>query len=294
MPVGVMISDCRASLDLVTIHGVEPERVRRFRDLRVPEEAWRAFETGESAALVGETIARRYGWKPGDLVSLPRLRGIAFTVRGIMPESGAATDSLIYVPLAFMQRSSLGQGIANQIWARLRPGEGPAEAARAIDEELRSRGTRTHTRPEEEFLQSTTADVRQVVRLAQVLAWIAVGVLLLAVANAISLAVRERASELAVMRTFGYTPALLCALVCLEGVAVSLLGGGVGVAAAAVALARSAVGFGVEGVVFRPDLGAAGILEGLVVAAAVGAFGALPAAWIATRRPIVQDLRRVD
>ncbi len=294
MPVGVMISDCRASLDLVTIHGVEPERVRRFRELRVPEDAWRAFETGASAALVGETLARRYGWKPGDSVSLPRLRGIAFTVAGIIPQSGAATDSLIYVPLPFMQKTALGQGLSNQIWTRLKPGAPPAEAARAIDEELRGRGIRTHTRPEEEFLQSTTADIRQVVGLAQVLAWIAVLVLLLAVANAISLAVRERAAELAVMRTLGYTPPLLCALVCLEGVAVSLLGGGVGVGAAALALGRSAVGFGVEGVVFRPDLGVLGIVEGLAVAAAVGALGALPPAVIATRRAIVQDLRRVD
>ena len=128
----------------------------------------------------------------------------------------------------------------------------------------------------------------------QVLAWVAIGVLLLAVANAIAISVRERASEMAVLRTLGYGQGLLYGLVTGEAVAVAVVGGVIGVGLAAFLLARGAVGIGIEGVVFRPAMTTAGILEGVIVAAVVGVLGALPPTLVAVRRKIVDGLRRVD
>lgn len=292
MPVGVMVSDCRASLDLVTIHGVEPDRVGTFRDL--PAAARDALASGERTAAVGGTLARRYGWRVGDTVSLPRMGKLAFTVGAIVPETGGPTDAVILLPLPFLQRAAVGVGICNQLWVRLRPGSDVPVEARGIDAALRGHGPATHTRPEAAFLEETTADVRRLVGLLQVLAWVAVGVLCLGVVNAIGIAVRERTGELAVLRTLGYGPGLLASLVSGEAVCVALLGGAIGTGVAAALLAGSAVGIGVEGVVFRPILTAMGCVEALVVAIVVGAAGALPPTLLAMRRPIVDGLRRVD
>ena len=168
MPVAVMVSDCRASLDLVTIHGVQPERVRAFRTLPVEDAAWRAFEREESAALVGGTLARRYGWKVGEQVTLPRMQGIAFTVRGIIPEAGGATDSIIYLKLSFLQIAAGEQGVCNQVWLKVADSDAAAATAEAVDSTLSARGVRTLTRVEGTFLRDTTADIRRMVEMLQV------------------------------------------------------------------------------------------------------------------------------
>lgn len=294
MPVGVMVSDCRASLDLVTVHGVEPERVRAFRDLDVPPDAWRAFATEDAAGLVGGTLARRYGWRVGEQVTLGRLSGLQFTLRGIVPERGGVTDQMVYLPLRYLQLQRVGAGICNQLWVKVGAGEDTAAAAPLIDDAMRGHAVKTHTRLEEGFLRDTTADVRRLVELLQVLAWVAVGVVLLAVANAISITMRERTGELAVMRTLGYPRRLLAALVSAEAFGVALVGGALGIGAAAWLLVQGTVGIGIEGVVFRPQLGGPGIAEALAVAAAVGVAGALPPVLFAVNRPIVEGLRRVD
>jgi len=294
MPVGVMVSDCRASLDLVTVHGVEPERVRAFRDLPVPPEAWRAFASEDAAALVGGTLARRYGWQPGDQVTLTRLSNLSFTVRGIVPEGGGVTDQIIYLPLRFLQTAAVGQGICNQLWVKVKPGRDTAGTVPIIDAAMRGHAVKTHTRLEEGFLRDTTADVRRLVELLQVLAWVAVGVVLLAVANAIAITMRERTGELAVMRTLGYPRPLLAGLITAEAFGVGLLGGAAGIGGAAWLLTQGTVGIGIEGVVFRPQLASAGLVEALAVAVAVGVAGALPPALFAVHRPIVEGLRRVD
>jgi len=294
MPVGVMVSDCRASLDLVTIQGVDPERVRAFRSLPVAPAAWTAFTTQESAALVGGTLARRYGWTAGTEVTLPRLQGISFTIEGIIPETGGVTDQMIYLPLSFLQNASVGQGICNQLWVKTVPGAPPAAVAGDVDQAMRGHAIATHTRLEEQFLRDTTADVRRLVEMLQIVAWVAVGVVLVAIANTIAITMRERTGELAVLRTLGYPRGLIAGMATTEAMLVAVVGGAVGIGAAWLLLGAGTVGIGIEGVVFRPAFGHAGLREAVTVAIAVGVAGALPPALIAVNQSIVDGLRRVD
>lgn len=294
MPVGVMVSDCRASLDLVTLQGVDPERVRAFRSLPVAPAAWAAFTTRESAALVGGTLARRYGWEAGTEVTLPRLQGISFTIEGIIPETGGVTDQMIYLPLRFLQNAAVGQGVCNQLWVKTMPGESPAAVAGEVDHAMRGHAVATHTRLEEQFLRDTTADVRRLVQMLQVVAWVAVGVVLIAIANTIAITMRERTGELAVLRTLGYPRGLITGMATAEALLVAIAGGAIGIGAAAALLHAGTVGIGIEGVVFRPAFGHAGLREAVTVAIAVGLLGALPPALLAVNQPIVDGLRRVD
>ena len=105
---------------------------------------------------------------------------------------------------------------------------------------------------------------------------------------------RERTGELAVLRTLGYPRGLIAGMATTEAMLVALLGGALGIGGAALLLEAGTVGIGIEGVVFRPAFGHAGLREAVTVAIAVGVAGALPPALIAVNKSIVDGLRRVD
>ena len=54
------LSACSRATDLVAVHGIEPEKFRRFRKIDIPEEQYRAFSQERGAAIVGEKVARTY------------------------------------------------------------------------------------------------------------------------------------------------------------------------------------------------------------------------------------------
>ena len=69
MAVRFLLSNCQTTTDLVAVHGVEPERFRRFRKVEIPEDQYRAFQGERGAAIVGKAVAEKYGWRVGDQVT---------------------------------------------------------------------------------------------------------------------------------------------------------------------------------------------------------------------------------
>ena len=60
-----LLSACSRATDLVAVHGIEPEKFRRFRKIDILEEQYRAFSQERGAAIVGEKVALTYGWRSG-------------------------------------------------------------------------------------------------------------------------------------------------------------------------------------------------------------------------------------
>jgi putative ABC transport system permease protein len=66
LPVKVVVSNCRASLDTVVFHGVDPKLLPQVREhFRFLSGDWSAFQARTDAALVGRRIAERRGLQPG-------------------------------------------------------------------------------------------------------------------------------------------------------------------------------------------------------------------------------------
>ncbi len=115
--------------------------------------------------------------------------------------------------------------------------------------------------------------------------------ILLVAANTMMMAVRERTSEVAVMKTLGFGNRLLFTLVLAEAAAITLLGGLLGVFGAR--LLFGLTGFNALGFLpgFEVKWGTAGL--GLLIALFLGLVSGFVPAWQAARLPVVQTLRRV-
>jgi putative ABC transport system permease protein len=112
--------------------------------------------------------------------------------------------------------------------------------------------------------------------------------LLLLSGNTMMQAVRERTSEIAVLKTIGFSSRSVLAMVLAESVLLLVLGGVVGLALATVVIPAISAGSG--GMLNLPSVGAGSWVLGLVLMALIGfAVGALPA-WNAMRLNIVDAL----
>ncbi len=290
MPVRLMMTSCQSSTDVIAVHGVDKEQLLTFRRHTVDSGQLAAFKGDVSGALVGAKIARRYGWKPGQNVTLTELNGISFNVRGILEKRGSADDFLIYVGRTFLQQAENEQGTSHYVLVKTRPGVEPSTVCRAIDDLPLT--IQTTSQPEEALLTTILDQLADLVQLSRGIVAVVIVVVLIAVGNAISMATRDRSQEFGIIRTLGFPKRAIGAMVLGEGVIQGIIGGLLGCLAVQVlvwlGMIQSVATCAIT-VEFLTGLPEWGMAVGVVAAAA--ALGSLLPAWTASRLDIVRALR---
>ncbi|MCI0459228.1 MAG: FtsX-like permease family protein [Gemmataceae bacterium] len=277
---------------MVVYHGVPPERLKTFRDLKLIAGDWGEFAQRRDSALVGQALARRRGLAVGGRFTVGE---VTVAVAGIYTAANAAEESFLYVHLPFLQqtRGLNSLGTVTQFEVRLKDDADPQAMCRTIDAMFRSGQVPTDTRPKGIFQQRAVGDLAELIGMAHYLGYACVGLVLALVATTTVMAVQDRVREHAVLQTLGFSPRRLFALVLAEGLVVSLAGGLPGVGLALGVLAWSAPAIGAEGVTIAFAASPGLALTGLAVTAAVGVLAGLVPAWQAARAEIVQSLRYV-
>src|SRR5688500_1824300 len=105
MPEKFLLSNCKTTTDMIAIHGVEADKLRKFREIEIAEAEYAACAGERGAAIIGSQVAEKYGWAPGDQVTLQQLGGVSFTVRGVYKADGSH-DNLILVDREYLELST--------------------------------------------------------------------------------------------------------------------------------------------------------------------------------------------
>ena len=283
LPTLLFINSCRANLDLVTLHGVLPERVEAMHHFRVVEGSEEAWKGKPDGALVGKRIAERRGLHVGDRL---RVGNVDLSVDGIMSSGAAGLDNVVFMQKDQLQLARKQQGIATQFFVRVKDGVDPAVVARKIDERFASDERQTDTKTMQAFVQGAVEEIAEVVDFARAIGYLAVLVVVLILGNTVYISAQTRKAELGVMETIGATRATLAGLITIEGVLLSIAGGVLGVGAVMLWLSLSPLTLGVEGwgIDILPDASLA--LLSLGVAAGVGVIAAIGPALETLRRPL--------
>jgi putative ABC transport system permease protein len=196
-------------------------------------EAWR---TRRTAAVVGSSLASRYGWKLGDKIPL---RSNAFRQRdgsdtwqldiaGIYDIPGGDNTNIFLHYEYFNEARTFEQNSIGWVVLRLTdPNRGP-EISRAIDAQFANSSAETKTTTESAFLQGFANQMGNVGAIVSAVAAAVFFTMLLVTANAMAQSVRERVREIAVMRTLGFSNGSVVALVLVEGLALTVIGGALG------------------------------------------------------------------
>jgi len=292
VPMQIVVSNCRASLDVVVFRGIRGEDAERALAprLRFVEGSLAAFLSRGDGALIGSALAERRGLRVGDRFSSA---GVTVTVLGIVEAEGAQDRNACFVQLPFLQGATarVQGGEVTQFEVEVDDPRRMDEIARAIDARFAADAAPTSTRAEKAFVARAAEDLVTIARFAGWLGLAALAAVFALVANSIVLSLEGRTREIAVLQSMGFRARLVAWTIVVEGVALAATGSAAGAGAAFAVLAFGKFGVGAEGVTveFRPSLEAA--LTATLAAMAVGlAAGALPA-FSAARRSIVEGLK---
>lgn len=293
IPVKVVVSNCRTSLDVVTFRGVPREEflAERSGAIEIIEGSTDEWLRRTDASLLGETLARRRGLRPGMTFDAA---GLTTYVAGVVRSEDPQDQNVAYVALEFLQLAARNQqGIVTQFNIKVASPDLLDPVAERIDEVFRTAQEPTATFTEKAFMGRVAEDIIELVGFAR---WLGIGCLvavLTLIGNSIVLSVQSRIAEHAVLQTLGFGAPLLAMLIIGEGVLLAITGGGLGAVAALAVAHLGSFALSVEGqsipIVADPWL----LLGGLGVCGGLGVVAGLIPAWQASRRPIAACFREV-
>lgn len=263
------------------------------RDWTMPADQLAAFKRQRAACAVARAIAKQYAMKVGDRVTIvgdiyPVT--LELTVAGIF-DHPANSECLIfhhdYLTELLATTSSQRDTVGTYLILVSSPDEAP-RIARAIDAMFENSPYPTRTETVQEFGRSFLAFLGNIKLFLIAICGAVTFTILLVSGNTVAMAVRERTSEMGILRTLGYTPGEILQLVLGESVVISLVGGAAGLGLGYLlvkSLGAIANGFSAMRIRWQ----AATIVLGTAVI--IGLFAALVPAMTASRRNLVESLR---
>ncbi len=269
---------------------------KMYPEYKIAPDQYRDYLQDRQGILIGSDVADKYGFKIGDQLQLEsiippyRVGGpLKFNVRGIYgAQPGQAKR--VNLGMAFFHYQYLYETIKGGAGSYAGAGTfnvqvtDPSQTTavmRAIDTNFENSDVQTKTETEGAFLAGFIALIGNLAGLLNTVGMAVAFTILLVTANTMSMAVRERRTEIAVLKTLGFSGGLVMTLVIVEAVALGAIGGLIGVF-----LAQGVVGqlakLPFMGLVLGnfPALGVSPYVAGVTFAIAVGlgvAAGFVPA-----------------
>lgn len=280
---------------------VEPlEYFEMYPELKMPPEQLEAWSNNRIGMAVGEELAAQFGWKIGDRIPLQATiwtrkdggRTWEFDLEGIFstddPRGG--TGYMLFHYDYFEEARAFGEGTVGWYILRIASGANPVEVANAVDAQFANSPNETETSTEQAFVESFSKQFGNIALIVTLILGAVFFTLLLVSGNTMAQSVRERISELAVLKTLGFSDRSLLGIVLSESVLIMLLGGllGIGIGWLLVQGVSKALGAFLPGVFLSPQalLGAIALM--VVAGIVAGIFPALKA----MRLSIVDALAR--
>jgi putative ABC transport system permease protein len=213
--------------------GIDPEEIFKVLDVaHIPPDQLEAFKRERTAAVAGQQVANKFGWKIGDRITLINSsfgRPAEFTLRGIY--TGGPQDQF-YFHYEYWNETLGRPNLTGLFWVRVEKPEIASRVGANIDAMFRNTDAETKTESEGAFLMGFIAMLGNV-RLLVLMIGIAVTfAILMIVANTMAMSIRERIPEAAIMRALGFRSGQIVRLFVGESVALTMLGALIGVGGA--------------------------------------------------------------
>lgn len=227
-----------AKLQAVQVKGVDPQQEKRLSALPnyVINNAWQRFRAGEQQVIIGQGVAKALNVVEGDWVTvmipnsdpemkLMQPKRIRLHVSGILQLSGQLDHGLALIPLADAQQYlDMGQSVtgiaikANDVFSANKLVRDAGEVTNAYVTIRSWIGTYG-------YMYRDIQMVRTIMYLAMILV---IGVACFNIVSTLVMAVKDKSSDIAVLRTLGAPDGLIRAIFIWYGLLAGLLGSVIG------------------------------------------------------------------
>jgi putative ABC transport system permease protein len=267
---------------------VGPGYLDLYPEFKLSAEQRRAWEADRTGALVGETLAKKYGWKVGDSIPLQATifptkgsNDWSFKLRGVFriddEKRKGQEQMLLFHWNYFDESNDYVKGRVGWYIVQLDSAGSANRVSHAIDALSANSDHETKTQTEEAFNQGFAKQIGDIGLIVTAIMAAVFFTLLLLTGNTMAQAVRERIPELAVLKTIGFSNRSVLWLLLAESILLVVLGGLIGLGLAPLLMKAAVKGSG--GFIQLPSgLPAETIAIGLVLMLAFGVLaGLLPA-----------------
>jgi putative ABC transport system permease protein len=277
-----------SAMDMAALFKIYPELV-------LPADERAAMLHTRTGALIGADLASQYGWKVGDhiMVDTPiwahpdGSHSWTFDVVGIFRYGkGDIPTNELWMNYDYF---SEGGGMKDQASMFIVGIKDPASAtriSRQIDAFFRNSASPTLTQTEKAWMQSNIRRAGNIRFIVNAIIGAVLFTLLALTANTMMQSVRVRIGELAVLKTFGYSNAIIALLVLLEAVLLCLGAALCGLALAALAFPPFMQRVGLAPIPIPLSV----IGAGLAIAVCLAIVSSVPPLWRASRLDVATAL----
>lgn len=227
-----------SQLKAVELRGVTPELESQVSTLPsfVSEQSWSAFKAGEQQVILGQGVAQQVGVTVGDYVTLmipttgdtskvQSPRRVRVKVTGLLELNGQIDHSLAIVPLEDAQGyARLGESVTGVAIKVDNVFDAPL-IVREIGNTLTEYVYLRSWKQKYGFLYRDIQLVRTIMYLVMVLV---IGVACFNIVSTLMMAVKDRASEIAILRTMGASDGLIKRIFIWQGVFSGVVGSVIG------------------------------------------------------------------
>ena len=281
-----------------------------YPELTISADQWRSFKETRQGCVIGSKLAKKYNWKVGDKFFLEsfippyrrRSGPFEFVVSGIYDADLAkypGTDiSTMYFHYEYVKEGTGREIGVGTYMVEIEDGSKAASVGKAIDALFENSSATSITETEQAFKASFIAMAGNLAFLLNGIGLAVAFTILLVTANTMSMAVRERRTEIGVLKTLGFSSAHVMGFVVGEALLLGILGGALGVFGSqgllyvvshAPGVSEILAGIGLTGLELKPAVAALGFF----IAVTLGLFAGLVPAISAYRAKITDILRTV-
>jgi putative ABC transport system permease protein len=276
----------------------DPDYFAMYPEAEIPEDQLKAWEMDRQGAVVGRDTASKYGWRVGDKIPIQATiwqpkegQTWYFNVDAIYDADKGFDKTNFFFHYEYLDENRrVEKGMVGWYVVTIDDPSHAAEIASRLDAQFENSSAETKASTEKAFLQGFVNQMGNVkAMIIAILVAVLFTLFLLVLANTMGQSIRERTSELAVLKTLGFANGLILTLVLAESILIALVGGGLGLAITWVAVTHGSFNNA-----FLPVfvMTARDVVIGLILCVALGVLaGALPAA-MAMRLRITDALRR--
>ncbi len=274
----------------------DPERVfDLFQEAVVDPLQLDAFIRDRTGCIVGRKTMDRFGWKIGDRITLlgeiwdcdPEL-----TIRGVYREGIDETN--LFFHHAYLDELMGDQGLVGTFWIRVRDAESVQPVIAAIDGAFRNTEAETKTETERAFQLGFVSMFGNIKALISSISTVIVFTMLLVTASTMSMAIRERMREIAVLKALGYSGLHVFGFILAESFGLAMAGGVIGAFGARALFSHVDIYTLTQGFFIKFEVTPHILSAAMLLAAGLGVFSCLAPAMASLRMTVVQGLRETD
>ncbi len=255
----------------------------------------RAWVGDRRGAIAGKALVDKYGWKLGDNIAIKGdiyPADLELTLRGIFTSKVSADDEkALYFQRDYLEELAGRPGEVGSYWLKVDSAENISAVQRAVDAMFSNSEAETLTETEKQFQLGFVSMMGNVQGLLKMLSLVVGAAILMVSANTMAMAVRERTTEVAVLKALGFTPGLILGAILAESVLIALVACALGCLLSV--LLFNMTGFRLPMIWWPMSLTGGTALIAVGTAVAIGLVSGLIPGISAARLRVVDGLRKV-